>query len=632
MTAPRLAALLALLALLALPALAGCGGAGPREASLHPLAGTVALTEVTSDGERIAIAPGGISEVDINSRIEIHVERTRVEQVFEGQGRADPADAARIRSQLGELSRLTQMQKAAMERLAALSARWVQEGRPAVPSQALRDANAKRELQQLKLNEAIASYATAAGQPKARYFEGRGGPLAVWTALDEERGRVLAEAAQLAGRAAALRWRMQAVFARGKPIHLDNYDTYPDGPFGIVDKLVPQTTARELAAGLAEAKQLAKDLQDLSGAKDALVKAALGQLADLVGSLKEALRDDLDAIAALAREVPDGALKLKEVKAVKAELGLLADAIADLRAPCTAVLDAISAGSPGSLQLGRVGPCLRAVLRAGPGVLDRARAAGAAVRTLLDLVEKQPARLGALLAPLRALAPRLETVKLVETWAVKVSGGWGQTRSLLELQAEAIEVPVWSADQQTDQLVGELTDTVIDLRRTDRKEGDLLHFRPSIVKADGTAVLLGPTADFRVARMGTYIDVSAGVSFVDKRDDAWGPFTAAPGITAAVHHRWRPGGAFTRTLNALRPGVGVHFLYPDLGRRQVDAAGNESGEDPAFELGVGGSVLLFGDLLQVGIGYDLQVSTGYWYVGFGLDTLARLGVRFSPGS
>jgi hypothetical protein len=84
-------------------------------------------------------------------------------------------------------------------------------------------------------------------------------------------------------------------------------------------------------------------------------------------------------------------------------------------------------------------------------------------------------------------------------------------------------------------------------------------------------------------------------------------------------------------FNAIRPGLGIHFLYPDLGTREVSAMGVVTGEDPSFELGVGGTMTLFGDLLQVGVGYDLQVKTSYWYLGFGLNTLAKLGVRFSPG-
>jgi hypothetical protein len=61
----------------------------------------------------------------------------------------------------------------------------------------------------------------------------------------------------------------------------------------------------------------------------------------------------------------------------------------------------------------------------------------------------------------------------------------------------------------TDHALAEITDTTIDLRRTERKEGDLLYFRPSIVKEEGSATVLGATHDMRV-RMGTYIDVSAG--------------------------------------------------------------------------------------------------------------------------
>jgi hypothetical protein len=132
--------------------------------------------------------------------------------------------------------------------------------------------------------------------------------------------------------------------------------------------------------------------------------------------------------------------------------------------------------------------------------------------------------------------------------------------------------------------------------------------------------------------MGMYVDLSAAVAFADAEDGAWGPFAAAPGIVAAVHYHCRSDSAGARGFNAIRPGLGIHFLYPDLGSKEVSTTGAVTGDDPSFELGVGGTVTLFGDLLQVGVGYDLQVRTSYWYIGFGLDTLAKLGVRFSPGS
>ncbi|MBC7978339.1 MAG: hypothetical protein H7138_25420 [Myxococcales bacterium] len=614
---------------LALIALAGCATTS-KPVVLQPLGDTVALTEVTSDGERIELGGGGVADVDLNSRIEVRVDRARVAEIVLGEQLPNGPEVERVKARLRDLTELTRKQQQALAMLVKNTDAWARDGGPRIPSESLQNANKRFEAALIPLNEAIGRYAVRAGQQRSAYFAGPG-TQGVFDALRAEQTQVLSEAAALAS-SSGLRWRMQAVFANNKPIHLDNYDTYPDGPFAVVDKLQPQVTAKELSAQFEEAKQLARELKMIAGLKDALVHAALGALQGYLASLQEAVREDFAALEPVIRAIPAQALDIKEVAAVKTQLEALSATLREIKPACTPVLDAIKRKAPGDVSLDAAEACIRAVIQHGPALLAQARTTGAAAVALVDYVAKNRAKLGELLQPLTDLLPKLETVKRVQQWGDVVKDGWAQLKGFLDAGTAATAAATWSDDQQTDHVLAEITDTTIDLRRTERKEAALLHFRPSIINKDGSAAIVGATHDLRVVRMGAYIDVSAGVAFVDANDDESGPFSAAPGVVAALHYRARPSNGAARAFNALRPGIGLHFLYPDLGSKEVNDAGAVTGEDPSFELGVGGTLTLFGDLLQVGVGYDLQVQRSYWYLGFGLDTLAKLGVRFSPGS
>jgi len=612
--------------------LASCAAAPARPASLQPLGDTVALTEVTSSGDRHPVASDGLSEVDLNSRIEVHVDRDQVERSVSSAPGGDAA-AQPIKAKLVQLDELTRQQQVMVKQLVDLKAAWTAAGSPSVPAEALQRGVQQLARAQLAFTDGLVRYASAAGQPAQTYVTPQPGLTATqstFKALDDERQRVLAQAAALAN-SSGLRWRMQAELTQGKPIHLQNYDNYPDGTFTVIDKLAPQVSLKEISAQFEEAKQLARDVKDLSGLKDALVKSAMSALQGMLSSLQDTLRGDLTTLEPVVKAIPDTALQIKEVAAVRKQLGDLVPTLAAINTGCAPVLGAIKRGSLGGVTVAQGEACLHAVQAHGAQLFDQARSAGQATLALFDLL-KNPGKFAAVLQPVQDLVPKLTAITALQQWADTLTKSWATLAQFLQLSSDAAAATQWTSDQQTDHLFAEITDTTIDLRRTDRKEGDFVYFRPSIVNQDGSASVVGDTTDLRVVRMGAYIDVSAGVGFVDRKDNHWGPFSAAPGVLAAVHYHSRPTGTAARIFNAVRPGVGIHFLYPDLGSKQVNAMGMATGDDPSFELGVGGTVTLFGDLLQVGAGYDLQVNASYWYIGFGLDTLAKLGVRFSPGS
>jgi hypothetical protein len=616
-------------------ALAGCATA-PTARPIGPLGGTVDLTEIASDGQRfdIQIASdgqrsdiqgSGVADVDINSRIELRVHPNQVGDAI--VRRADDETAgdaiARVKSQLVALTALTAQQRQVLTQLATLTRDWIADSRPHDPSDKLKAAVARLSAERVELDVAIGSYARAAGQAPSYYFEGPPGETIV--RLDTERRRLLAEARKLAS-GTPLRWRMQAVFARGEAIHLDNYDTIPDAPFALVDKLAPQISNQQLVAQFEEAKQLTKDLKELSTASGGLMGAARTALEGFFAPVRQALGDDLGRLDGIVADLRVQVKAIPEVQAVETQLESLVGTFNALRADCAPVLAAIQARSVVNLDPLAILVCGRSVRAHLPDLRAQLGTAAAAVVALQSEVKAHPDKFAAVSDALN----KLEIVALVNAWVHDPR--WEQLGALLDLASKSTSAVDWRVELQTDRALRDITDSTIDLRRTDRKEGDLFFFRPSITnQQDGSLVVAGATTDFRVVRMGTYLDLSAGVSFVDKQDHHWGPFDPAPEILAALHYRWRADSVGLRMLNALRPGIGIHFLYPDLGTKQVDATGMVIDKDPSFELGVGGTLTLFGDLLQIGVGYDLQAQVSYSYIGFGLDTLAKLGVRFSPG-
>jgi hypothetical protein len=608
----------------------GCASVS-RSAPVGPLGDTVHLTEITSDNERIAVTGGGVTDVDINSRIEVRVDRARVGEAMVGEAHDESStDAiAQVKKQLVDLVDLTRRQRLQVSRVTAHTKEWLASGSLKVPDASFQVVTRQISVEQLALNDAIRKYADASQLDPGSFFALPGADGTA-RALDAERRKVLEAAVKLAS-GTPLRWRMQAMFARGDQIHLENYDAAPDAPFAVVDKLAPQMSDRQRAAQFEEAKQLARELKDLSSATDALRTAGRSALQSFLEQLQTALQGDYDALVALVHGLPETLPAeirgIAEVRAVETALDSVFATIGTIRNDCAPVITVIQAGSLASIPPLVVTTCTRSVLEEFPVLVRQAEQAAVATRALAKAAETNPDKF----KPVRMLVEELKTTEKIRSWSHDER--WQRLMELLGLTSQNTTPVDWRTELQTDRVMRDITDSTLDLRRTARKEGDLFYFRPSISNQDGSTVVAGATSDFRVVRMGVYLDVSAGVSFVDKRDHAWGPFDASPEILAALHYRWRPNSALWRTLNLLRPGIGMHFMYPDLGAKEIDPTTMVvTDKDAAFELGVGGTFTLFGDLLQIGAGYDLQAQVSYWYVGFGLQTLANLGVRFSPGN
>jgi hypothetical protein len=144
--------------------------------------------------------------------------------------------------------------------------------------------------------------------------------------------------------------------------------------------------------------------------------------------------------------------------------------------------------------------------------------------------------------------------------------------------------------------------TELDLRRTgSRDAGDGVIIRLGA----GTAERGGRTLEdyrLRMYKVLTHVDVAVSLIFADpKKDFGLGSqFQAAPSYSVLL--KWgRRDSTFWNEL--LRPGIGLNIAALDFNR------------DESLEIGLGLAVSAFRDYLQLGYGYNLNTSSGYWFIG-----------------
>jgi hypothetical protein len=176
----------------------------------------------------------------------------------------------------------------------------------------------------------------------------------------------------------------------------------------------------------------------------------------------------------------------------------------------------------------------------------------------------------------------------------------------------------------TDRPLRNILNPSVNLVLTRREPGDLVYHRSAVV-VDGVEVAQWTSTPMRVVTSGWHVNVSGSVVFVQAFETEPGDssFPAAPAATAALHFHAPRGSGENRShafWNFLDPGLGMHFAYLDLGPKD-----DEDG-DPGAEIGLGGTLQLFGDIVQGGVAYDLQVKRPYFFFGVGLQTLTELGL------
>lgn len=176
--------------------------------------------------------------------------------------------------------------------------------------------------------------------------------------------------------------------------------------------------------------------------------------------------------------------------------------------------------------------------------------------------------------------------------------------------------------------IGEIVDTEINVGSLPAEHGDRLRVYVELLRAQtDEKTLVSFDQEFGLEKMGFTPKLAASVVFVDRVKEPGGGvpptnYKASPAGSWTVHWRMRsePGGSgFADFWNVLDPGIGI----------SVAALSFESN---GVEVGGGGHVSLLGDLVQVGYGWNANVSQdrGYWYVGVGLlETInvAGLGLK-----
>lgn len=593
---------------------AGCGGGQTSAVITPPLGGTITAVEVTEQGRVLAVPSTGVTEVDVNSVLYLQMNDQRIAEEMAALAGIERHELAALARRAVLLDAVTRAQTAALVYLRELSEKSGT-GQPI----------SGEELARLgRLEDRVAievdAYARAAGEPAGTFFRKRG-----YQGIDEERSRVLARSTEVAAEISAVRWRIEAVLSKNGaaiPIHLPNYDDLPEESLHVVRKLVPDITAGNLRRQLDAAAHLSRSVNRLIEEQRSLERQLLAPLQNDLRQLRALLLDKLPALDLVHRELTDRASGVAEGRRLVAAIDALRATLVAVQTRCDRALALLD--SPEGAMEGLSRERMQALLSCA-GVIDevmeddlpaRLAEVDAAVELLAERASATPS-LRSQIGDLAEVRDMIGTYQRAEDY-------WQSAFAMMLGARNQLVGPVTPGDDSATGTLAGIVNTAIQLTRTRREEGDALYYRPSIV-GDGVTLEAGVDQTFLVVQAGLRLDVSAALNFIRPMSlrDGEEQFRAGPAITATLHYRaWRqPGGHVgNRLWNFLDPGVGVHLAYPDLGG-MFEA-------DPAAEIGMGGVIQVFGDLFQVGYGYDLQVGRSYWYLGVGLHTLADLGISF----
>ncbi len=622
----------------ALVGLSACGGTTHTIEASGPLGPTMSASEITESGRAHHVPCCGIAEVDVNSRIDLKMSPDHIAQEMADMIDVDNAHLQMQRQQLQALRLFIDAKNAANRAYQGLVPRVKQmdrsEFRQAFREQQKLDREvfdlAKKYIELVRVDGADST-------PKAT-------DLIYGSELAEELQHVLSSSEEVAARFDGLTWRVEAMLTRdgrSVPIHLDNYDSLTPGSPRTINKLslaLPPDIAEQMQA----ASALADSANTLIARKNEVRDLIRDQVSELYSEFHTILGNKVQTIEDIAGEVAE--LSNRRLRAAirdsyVASLQQAARTIAQTTTECGTLasdLDGLTLAAASQVpasKLDGVFGCLRSlgdtVSKLADGQSGAAAGALTSVRdaskALLQEIRDETAA-GRELAELKE---QLESVEQASEQFASAADGWKQLLAMLQSSRQELSQPVWRDDNFTDRSMDDIVDTSIDLLTTDRREGDFVHYRVSIVK-DGERIKTGARRTLRVVRSGLHVDIGAALLLLSpiNGDDDEDQFSAAPAVSAALHYRdWRTSGN-TRgnpVWNFLNPGIGVHFAYADMGQTVVQD-GEIVKDDPTNEVAIGGVVQLFGDLLQAGVGYNFQAERSYWFIGFGLRSLTDLGV------
>lgn len=595
----------------------------------------VSAVEVTEDGELKAVPERGMTEIDVNSAVRLTVDSTKAQVAMAEAVQVDASRLDALSSRTRKLRIAIAAQKAALGKLD-------ERLRAPVPPSEVRASMI--ELGSLE-GDALKALLSVASRDEANRLLALGpsvGYREATSLLSRESTDVQRELDQVLEKLGRVRWRMQAtlITSRGpEPVHLDGYDSMASGAPKIIEKLA---VPKDLSAKLKEARQAADELRDLETTRRRIEEVAEKRAGELRDRLS-GIADDLDAVS----KVLDRAQKapwttLKQGREPLAAMRALADRVRAVVEPCRAGFEQVASlrKAPSIQSVWAVADpesairrCMQQLVEEAPKVRDeavdvvgkaKAMRASAASDALLTKALTDQAR-----ADLDEVIARAERTTLREAvaWWQSLSGAFNSAAKLRGAE-------FGSPEQLTDRSYRSIADTTIDLVRTPRQQGDLVYHRSAIV-VDGSETTQWSSAPLRVVATGWHIDVSASVVFVRALEQQAGDssYPAAPAATGAIHYRVPRAAGANRSgsfWNFLDPGLGLHLAYLDLGPKEESGA-TSAPSDPATELGVGVTVQLFGDVLQGGLAYDLQVERPYYFLGVGVQTLTAFGLTVPAG-
>lgn len=453
-------------------------------------------------------------------------------------------------------------------------------------------------------------------------------------------------------------------------VHLPGYDDLEAGTprsFSRISTTLTAAEAQELKDGFAFSSEVAQKLRD---ARDALsqirgnanqlrddLKAGLAAAQAELDALRPAVEQDLrTALGELETSVAalPGSAALKSVaasvKTTAQKLAADAEAVRAAVQRVRSLLNAAGAGTSSETAVPQLFSDLSAAAEAvRQGVndvksavqdlpklkqdLDQALAALSAAAgsdALKNAVRAAVEKLGSLLSA--TLQPALQRIEASLGPTGKLVGAAEKILALVKQQLptakDATDV-VQTVLGSKDVFVVPANDalpTKLPILTTDASPGDLLEFVLLVTRsstagadADAPAAATRPLHEERryvsVACFGICSGVSSGVVFVKAKDPALANFEPAPTAVWGLQFTGRP------TLRGLSRFVGG-VLKPRLG---VHAATLDFANASAVEIGVGGALHLFDDLVQIGYGWNLSVAEKrpYWYLGLGLFDLVQ---------
>lgn len=154
--------------------------------------------------------------------------------------------------------------------------------------------------------------------------------------------------------------------------------------------------------------------------------------------------------------------------------------------------------------------------------------------------------------------------------------------------------------------MNDVQDTEIQITRAARHENDMMEFKAKLLTNNGTDLKGEGSKIFKILEFGLHSKISGNVIFVDRVSGS-SNFVAAPAVSYMVHYRSRENNKCGTTWNVIDPAMGLSTALLNF-------------QEGGVEIGVGLALSFFGDILQVGYGYNLQVTErhDYLFVGIGL--------------